>query len=482
MISVDNSEQSDLYTDKLHEECGIFGAFGYPESSKITYLGLYSLQHRGQESAGMVTADFNRHRSHIGMGLVADVFNESILNGLTGQISIGHVRYSTAGSSQLKNAQPICVTCALGEIALAHNGNLVNADIIRNELELEGSIFNGTTDTEVIAHLMAKSRKTELTDIIIDALSQVKGAYSLLVMSRDKLIGIRDPLGFRPLCLGQLDNAWLLASESCAFDIINGKYIRDVKPGELIIIDRNNGLQSIQAFSAGQEPLRQCIFELIYFSRPDSIVFEENVLSIRKKFGKQLAIEQPADADIVIAIPDSANIHALGYAQQAQIPFEIGLIRNHYVGRTFIEPSQHIRDFGVKIKYNPVRDVLRGKRVVVLEDSIVRGTTSRKIIKLLRNGGAKEIHLRSASPPYISPCYYGIDTPDKDNLIAANMSVEEIKNYLEVDSLGYLSIDGMLNVMGENKINFCHACFNGIYPINVYKNPHSAEPISPVLS
>jgi amidophosphoribosyltransferase len=457
--------------DDLHEECGVFGAFGYPESSKITYLGLYALQHRGQESAGIVTGDFNQHRSHHGMGLVADVFNETILNSLTGPLSIGHVRYSTTGSSHLKNAQPICVACVYGEIALAHNGNLVNSDLIRRELESQGSIFNGTTDTEVIAHLMAKSKKTKLEEIVIDALVQVKGAYSLLILSKDTLIGIRDPLGFRPLCLGQLNGAWLLASESCAFDIINAKYIREVKPGEMIIIDKQNGLRSFQAFPTNENPLRQCIFELIYFSRPDSTVFGENVYSVRKDLGKQLAKEHPVDADVVISIPDSANIHALGYAEQSGIHYDVGLIRNHYVGRTFIEPRQSIRDFGVKIKHNPVRDVLNGKRVIVVEDSIVRGTTSRKIMKMLREGGAKEIHLRVASPPYISPCYYGIDTPNKENLIAANMSIEEIKNYVEVDSLGYLSMEGMLKVMGDHQIHFCRSCFDGKYPVTAQVLP-----------
>ena len=451
--------------DDLHEECGVFGAFGYPESSKITYLGLYALQHRGQESTGIVSSDFMQHHSHLGMGLVADVFDETNLNNLTGPLSIGHVRYSTTGTSNLKNAQPICVNCGFGEIALAHNGNLVNANIIRKELESQGSIFNGTTDTEVVAHLMAKSRKTKLEEIVVDALSKVKGAFSLLIMSKDTLIGIRDPLGFRPLCLGQLEGAWLLASESCAFDIINATYIRDVKPGEMIVIDKERGLRSIQAFPTNEHPLRQCIFELIYFSRPDSIVFGENIYSVRKDFGRQLAIEHPTEADIVISIPDSANIHAMGYSEQSGIPLDIGLIRNHYVGRTFIEPSQHIRDFGVKIKHNPVRDVLNGKRIVVVEDSIVRGTTSRKIMKMLRAGGAKEIHLRVASPPYISPCYYGIDTPHKENLIAANMTVDQIKDYVGVDSLGYLSIEGMLKVTGNQQTHFCHSCFDGKYPV-----------------
>lgn len=452
----------------LKEACGVFGVAGYPEASKITYLGLYALQHRGQESAGIVSRDEKELHHHIAMGLVSEIYSERTLNSLRGNTAIGHVRYSTTGQSHLQNAQPICVMTHRGEIALAHNGNLVDSEIVRARLETEGSIFSGTTDTEVIVHLIAKSKKRLLEDQLIDALQKVNGAYSLLVMSKDKLIGVRDPLGFRPLCLGKLGEAWLLASESCAFDIIDAEYIRDVEPGEMVIIGPDLSLKSIslpKLKTDNGKHIQQCIFEFIYFARPDSIVFNKKVFNIRKAFGRQLAKEHPAAADIVIPVPDSANLHALGYSAESGIPFELGLIRNHYVGRTFIEPAQSIRDFGVKIKHNPVRDVLEGKRVVVIEDSIVRGTTCRKIVKMLRKGGAKEVHLRISSPPYCYPCYYGIDTPIRNELIAATHTLEEIKKYLRVDSLGYLSIEGLLKVMGEEAPEFCVACFRGDYPV-----------------
>jgi amidophosphoribosyltransferase len=460
----------------LHEECGVFGVFGHPDASRLTYLGLYALQHRGQESAGICASDYTQHRFHVGMGLVADIFNQDNMENLKGEMAIGHVRYSTAGSSNIKNAQPICVNSHFGPLSLAHNGNLVNADELRANLEKEGSIFRGTTDSEVMVHLMARSRKTELTEVIIDSLLKVKGAYSLLVMTNDTLIAVRDPLGMRPLCIGQLNDAWLVASESCAFDIIGGTYLQDIAPGEMIIIQKGKELRSIRAFPPIEEPIRQCIFELIYFSRPDSVVFGKNVMQARRALGRQLAIEHPAEADIVISIPDSANCHALGFAEQSGIPYDMGLIRNHYVGRTFIEPRQNIRDFGVKVKHNPVHSVLNGKRIVVVEDSIVRGTTSKKIIKLLRAAGAREIHMRIASPPYISPCYYGVDTPDTDKLIAANMSVEEIKDYIEVDSLGYISIEGMLKVMGDHSKEFCVSCFDGKYPESIEPPPDYLKP------
>jgi amidophosphoribosyltransferase len=460
----------------LHEECGVFGVFGHPDASRLTYLGLYALQHRGQESAGICASDYKQHHFHVGMGLVADIFTQDNMENLKGEMAIGHVRYSTAGSSNIKNAQPICVNSHFGPLSLAHNGNLVNADELRANLEKEGSIFRGTTDSEVMVHLMARSRKTELTEVVIDSLLKVKGAYSLLVMTKDTLIAVRDPLGMRPLCIGQLNDAWLVASESCAFDIIGGTYLQDIAPGEMIILQKGKELRSIRAFPPIEEPIRQCIFELIYFSRPDSVVFGKNVMQARRALGRQLAIEHPAEADIVISIPDSANCHALGFAEQSGIPYDMGLIRNHYVGRTFIEPRQNIRDFGVKVKHNPVRSVLNGKRIVVVEDSIVRGTTSKKIIKLLRAGGAREIHMRIASPPYISPCYYGVDTPDTDKLIAANMSVEEIKDYIEVDSLGYISIEGMLKVMGDHGKEFCVSCFDGKYPESIEPPPHYLKP------
>jgi amidophosphoribosyltransferase len=452
----------------LKEACGVFGVAGYPEAAKITYLGLYALQHRGQESAGIVSRDETELHSHIAMGLVSEIYNEPTLNSLRGNTAIGHVRYSTTGKSYLQNAQPICVMTHRGEIALAHNGNLVDSEMVRARLETEGSIFSGTTDTEVIVHLIAKSKKRTLEDQLIDALQRINGAYSLLVMSKDKLIGVRDPLGFRPLCLGKLGDTWLLASESCAFDIIDAEYIRDVEPGEMVVIDNDLVLKSVylpKLKTDNGKHIQQCIFELIYFARPDSVVFNKRVFNIRKAFGRQLAKEHPAEADIVIPVPDSANLHALGYSAESGIPFELGLIRNHYVGRTFIEPAQSIRDFGVKIKHNPVRDVLEGKRVVVVEDSIVRGTTCRKIVKMLRKGGAKEVHLRISSPPYCYPCYYGIDTPTRNELIAATHTLDEIKKYLRVDSLGYLSIEGLLKVMGEEAPEFCVACFRGDYPV-----------------
>ncbi|MCX7920215.1 MAG: amidophosphoribosyltransferase [bacterium] len=452
----------------IKESCGVFGIAGYPEAAKITYLGLYALQHRGQESAGIVARYDEVFSSHIAMGLVSEIYNEQILNALKGTTAIGHVRYSTTGHSHIRNAQPIRVTTYRGELALAHNGNLVNSEMLRTQLETEGSIFTGTTDTEVIVHLIAKSKKETLEEQLVDALQQVRGAYSLLVLSKDKLIGVRDPLGFRPLSLGKLGDAWLLASETCAFDIIDAQYIREVEPGEMVIIENDLSLRSVylpKTTAQNGKHIQQCIFEFIYFARPDSIVFNKKVFNIRKAFGRQLAKEHPADADIVIPVPDSANLHALGYSAESGIPFELGLIRNHYVGRTFIEPTQSIRDFGVKIKHNPVRDVLEGKRVVVVEDSIVRGTTCRKIVKMLRNGGAKEVHLRIASPPYRYPCYYGIDTPTRNELIAATHTLDEIKKYLRVDSLGYLSIDGLLKVMGEEAPEFCVACFRGDYPV-----------------
>jgi amidophosphoribosyltransferase len=454
--------------DVLKEACGVFGIAGVSEASKITYLGLYALQHRGQESAGIVSRDEQGLHSHIAMGLVSEIYNERTLNSLRGTTAIGHVRYSTTGQSYLQNAQPICVMTHRGEIALAHNGNLVDSEMVRARLETEGSIFSGTTDTEVIVHLIAKSKKRTLEDQLIDALQKVNGAYSLLVLSKDKLIGVRDPLGFRPLCLGRLGDAWLLASESCAFDIIDAEYIRDIEPGEMVVIGADLSIKSVylpKPKSSNGKHIQQCIFEFIYFARPDSIVFNKKVFNIRKAFGRQLAKEHPAAADVVIPVPDSANLHALGYSAESGIPFELGLIRNHYVGRTFIEPTQSIRDFGVKIKHNPVRDVLEGKRVVVVEDSIVRGTTCRKIVKMLRKGGAKEVHLRISSPPYCYPCYYGIDTPIRNELIAATHTLDEIKKYLRVDSLGYLSIEGLLKVMGEEAPEFCIACFKGDYPV-----------------
>ncbi len=465
------------FSDKLHEECGVFGIFGHPEASRLTYLGLYALQHRGQESAGICTSDGNKHCHHVGMGLVADIFNMDTLDRLTGDMAIGHVRYSTAGSSIITNAQPICVNSKIGPLALAHNGNLVNTDELKAKLVQEGAIFSGTTDSEVMVHLMARSRKETLPEIVIDALSQVKGAYSILVMSKDTMIAVRDPMGFRPFCIGQVNDAWVLASETCAFDMVGGKYFHDLNPGEMVIIPKNGEIQSIQAFPPAKK-LQQCIFELVYFARPDSLVYSQSVMQFRKAIGHQLAIEHPAKADVVISIPDSANCHAIGFAEQSGIPYDMGLIRNHYIGRTFIEPRQSIRDFGVKLKHNAVSSVLNGKRVVVVDDSVVRGTTSRKLMKMIRAAGAREIHLRIASPPYTDPCYYGVDTPDPSKLIAANMTVEQIREYIGVDSIGYISIEGMLGCVGTHSHKFCTSCFTGKYPEEALPNCETCKTCS----
>ncbi|MFI5342267.1 MAG: amidophosphoribosyltransferase, partial [Candidatus Methylomirabilales bacterium] len=395
------------------------------------------------------------------MGLVADVFTEARLRRLSGSLAIGHVRYSTTGSSQLKNAQPIVASCRHGSVALAHNGNLVNAQVLRTELEAQGSIFSSSTDSEVIVHLIARSQSSDLVESTAEGLSRVAGAYSLVIMNETELLGIRDPRGFRPLSLGRLGDAWVLASESCAFDLIEAKFIRDLEPGEFLHITPS-GMRSYYPLPAASPA--QCIFEYIYFSRPDSMLFGQNVATVRKALGRQLAREAPAEADLVIPVPDSGVPAALGFAQESGLPFDHGLIRNHYVGRTFIEPKQNIRHFGVKIKLNPVRDILEGKRVVVVDDSIVRGTTSRKIVSMLRSAGAREVHMRISSPPTVSPCYYGIDTPTRKELIASSHSVDEICRYIQADSLGYLSIAGLTQAVGKDT-GFCHACFSMQYPV-----------------
>ena len=405
--------------DRFHDRCGLFGIHGHPEAARLSYLGLYALQHRGQESAGIVTSDGERLRVEKGMGLVSDVFTDQRLDGLVGDKAMGHVRYSTAGDTVAANAQPILIECHRGPIALAHNGNLVNALILRQGLEAAGSIFQSTSDTEVILHLYARSHREKLEDAIAASLSKVMGAFSLLFLTNDTLVAARDPWGFRPLVLGRLEGAWIVCSETCALDLIDAEYVRDVAPGELLVIDRD-GLRSFRPFPP--EPVRQCVFEHVYFARPDSQVFGRNVLASRLLLGRQLAREAPADADIVVPVPDSGMGAALGYAEESGLPFQWGLIRNHYVGRTFIEPKQSIRSFGVKIKLNPVREILEGRRVVLIDDSIVRGTTSRKIVKMVRDAGAREVHMRVSSPPTTGPCYYGIDTPLKSELIAASHS------------------------------------------------------------
>ncbi len=447
--------------DKMHEECGVFGIYGHPDSANLTYLGLYALQHRGQESAGIVSSDGKKLYGQKAMGLVADIFSEDRIKKLPGHIAIGHNRYSTTGESSAVNIQPILVNFALGGLGVAHNGNIVNAGLLKDELEAYGSIFVMTTDTEVIVHLIAQSRAATLHERIVDALTQVQGSYSLLIITEEELIAIRDPHGFRPLSLGELDGSSVVASETCAFDLIEATYIRDIAPGEMVVIN-SKGIHSTFPFK--QADPSHCIFEFIYFARPDSMVFGQNVYTIRKNFGKQLARETGIEADVVIPVPDSGVPAALGYAEEAGIPFDTGLIRNHYIGRTFIEPRQSIRHFGVKIKLNPVRDALRGKRVVVVDDSIVRGTTSKKIIKMIRNAGAAEVHLRISSPPTSYPCFYGIDMPTRQELIASSHSIEEIRKYITADSLGYISMEGIQKVV-PYPMNYCAACFDGEYPV-----------------
>lgn len=451
-----------LSSDKFHDECGVFGIYKHPEAANLAYLGLHALQHRGQEGAGICSSDGNQLHVEKSMGLVTDIFNEKRLKRLPGDIAIGHNRYSTAGASSLKNVQPIMVNFSLGSLAIAHNGNLVNAQELRDELEKKGAIFQSTSDSEVVVHLIASSSGT-LYDRLIETTSMISGAYSILLMTENELFAIRDPFGFRPLSIGKVDGSYVLASETCAFDLIGAKYIRDVEPGEMVIINKD-GLRSIKALPSKRHAF--CIFEFIYFSRPDSNIYSNmNVDEIRKNFGRQLAKESPAEADLVIPVPDSGVPAAMGYAQESKIPFDFGLIRNHYVGRTFIEPRQSIRHFGVKIKLNPIRKLLEGKRLVVVDDSIVRGTTSKKIVKMLmEGGGAKEVHMRISSPPTKGPCFYGIDTPTRNELIAATHTVDEIKKYITADSLKYLDIEGLFKVM-PNPGQYCSACFDENYPV-----------------
>jgi len=452
-------------SDKFREECGVFGIFGHEEAARLTYLGLYALQHRGQESAGIVSSDGSLLRAERGMGHVNDIFQEPHLSQLTGRAAIGHVRYSTAGIVSINEAQPFLVKCAFGQIALCHNGNLPDASEARRRLEMDGAIFSSTSDTEIVLHRIARSRAGNVVDAIAESLKDEEGAFSMLFATPGSIIAVRDPRGFRPLCLGDLDGATVFASETCAFDLIGATYIRDVEPGEIVIAD-SRGLSSFYAF----EPKRvtHCVFEHVYFSRPDSIVFGRSVNKSRHRMGKQLARECPADADIVVPVPDSGVAAAIGYASESGLKFRFGLMRNHYVGRTFIEPHSQIRHFGVKIKLNPVRDLIEGKRVVLIDDSIVRGTTSKKIVKMMRDAGATEIHMRISCPPTIAPCYYGVDTPTKDELIAAQYSIEEIRRYLDADSLGYLSINGMLESVGDpGDTKYCTACYTGDYPTRI---------------
>ena len=453
------------------------GIYGHPEASNMVYLGLYALQHRGQESCGIVSSDGKALISHRQMGLVADAFKEDVIKRLEGQSAIGHNRYSTTGQSHLKNAQPFVVEYSQGPIAVSHNGNLVNGGLLREELERSGSIFQSTSDTEVIIHLIATSRETSLMGRIVEALGRARGAYSLLFLTLDKLIAARDPYGFRPLVLGKFPQgknrgAYVFASETCALDLIEAEFIRDVEPGEIITVGAG-GMESLKPFPPA--PHAKCIFEYIYFARPDSNLFGHNVYQVRKALGRQLARESAVPADLVTPVPDSGVPAAIGYAEESKIPLEFGLIRNHYVGRTFIEPQQTIRNFGVKIKLNAQRDVLNGKRVVVVDDSIVRGTTSRKIIRMLRDAGAKEVHMRISSPATISPCYYGIDTPTRSELIASTNSVEEIRRYIEADSLAYLSNEGMYAYFGGRREGFCDACFTAKYPVHFEDEGHTKQ-------
>jgi amidophosphoribosyltransferase len=460
-----------LTSDKFHDECGVVAIYANPEAEKLAYLGLHALQHRGQESAGIVTSNGMMLNMHKSMGLVADIFNTAELAKLRGTLAIGHTRYSTAGDSSLLNAQPIMVQSNKGMMALAHNGNLVNAGEIRSRMEAQGSIFQTTSDTEVIVHLIAQSREHTLPEAMADALRRVEGAFSLVMISPDRIFAARDPRGFRPLAMGRIPAAAgdkqdtiVFASETCAFDLIGANYERDVKPGELVVVGPE-GITS-RFYST---PLAQssCIFEHVYFSRPDSRVFGRPVQESREELGRQLAKEAPIEADVVVPVPDSGVTAAVGYAAESGIPFRFALIRNHYVGRTFIEPSQSVRDFGVKLKLNPVRSLLEGKRVVLIDDSIVRGTTSRKIVRMIRNAGATEVHMRISCPPTISPCFYGVDTPSKKQLIAANKTIEEIREFMGADSLAYLSLDGMKTACGDGeKTTYCTACYTGKYPTN----------------
>ncbi|MCI0571287.1 MAG: amidophosphoribosyltransferase [Myxococcaceae bacterium] len=442
--------------------CGIFGIVGHPEAANLTYLGLHALQHRGQESAGIVAAEGDTLRGHREMGLVADIFSADVLGKLPGTAAIGHARYSTAGGSHLRNVQPLQVAWAGGGLAVAHNGNLVNGQSLRDELEAQGAIFQSDADTEVVIHLIARSRKETLEERIIEALGRVQGAYSMLFLAGQKLVAVRDPYGFRPLVLGRHKTGYVFASETTALDLIEAELIREVEPGEMVVLSSDGGLTSRQVFPVAR--LGRCIFEHVYFAKPDSVLFGSSVYEVRKELGRQLAREKPADADLVIAVPDSGVPAALGFSQESGIPYDVGLIRSHYVGRTFIEPQQSIRHFGVKLKLAAVRQVLKGKRVVVVDDSIVRGTTSRKIVKLLKSAGATEVHLRISSPPTAWPCYYGIDTPSRHELIASSHTVDEISRYVTADSLGYLSMEGLGAAVGDrNSSTFCNACFSGNY-------------------
>ena len=443
--------------------CGIFGVYGHPNAAELTYYGLYALQHRGQESAGIVTSDGKQFHTHKGMGLVPQVFKGSVLHDMVGSIAIGHTRYSTTGSSHLRNAQPLTVDCARGQIAIAHNGNLTNAARLREELEAKGSIFQTTVDSEIILHLLAQPMQRGEKNNLVQSLRRIEGAYSLVIMTENELIGVRDPHGFRPLCLGRVDDAWVLASETCALDLINARFERDVEPGEVVIINQE-GVSSTQAFPE-QHRRAFCIFEYVYFARPDSTIGGRNVYKVRVEMGRQLAREYPIQADVVVPVPDSGNCAALGYSLESGIPFEMAFVRNHYVGRSFLQPSQLIRDFDVRVKLNLIDELVKGKRVVVVDDSIVRGTTCKTRVNNLKEAGAREVHVLVSCPPHKNPCVYGIDFPDRNKLMAANHTQEEIRKYLNADSLCYLSQAGMVKATGLAANTFCMACYNSDYPV-----------------
>ena len=453
---------SDTGHDKFRDECGVFGIYGHSEAPALTRLGLYALQHRGQESAGIATADGERLYLTRAMGHVSEAFDERTLASLSGDVAIGHVRYSTAGDSRIVNAQPILIDCVHGEIALCHNGNLINAPELRTDLVAEGCIFQTNSDTEVVLHLYARSKAATPQDAIVESVAHVHGAFSIVLLTKDLLIAVRDPHGFRPLVLGKLGDAMVVCSETCALDLIGAQYVRDVEPGEVLVIARD-GARSYRPFPAAQ--LSHCVFEHVYFARPDSLVFGQSVNEVRTNLGRLLAREAPADADVVVPVPDSGMCAAIGYAEESGLPIQMGLIRNHYVGRTFLAPQQEIRGFRVRVKLNPVRNIIEGKRVILVDDSLVRGTTSRKIVGMIRAAGAREIHMRISCPPTVSPCYYGIDTPSRSELIASNHTVEEIREFVKSDSLQYLSLAGLRQAVGPRSGDYCNSCYTGEYPV-----------------
>jgi len=447
----------------VKHSCGLFGVYGHRDAARLTYLGLYSLQHRGEEAAGSVTYDGKTMHTHKAMGLVSEVFNEATLHGLSGRMALGHTRYSTTGSSTLKNSQPLVVSYAKGALAVAHNGNLVNAHELRQQLEANGSIFQTTVDSEIILHLLARATNREFEDDLVECLRLLKGAFSLIFLTERELVGARDPNGFRPLCIGRLNKTYILASETCALDIIGAKFVREVEPGEVVCIGPS-GVRSLHPFKDLPTQRSHCLFEHVYFARPDSLIFGESVQNVRVKLGRQLAREHPVEADLVMPIPDSGNFAALGYSLESKIPFTLGMIRNHYVGRTFIQPAQEIRDLKIRVKFNPIKEIIEGKRLVIVDDSIVRGNTTRARVKSLREAGARTIHMRVSCPPTKFSCFYGIDFPTKKELIANTLSLEEIRKFIGVESLGYLSQDGLLKAVGR-PADYCTACWSGQYPI-----------------